>query len=240
MFETLMVKVLRYDPENDAEPRYDDFEVPGYDNMSILDVVMHIQNYMDKTLCFRASCRVGMCGSCSMYVNGRPRLACRTQVSMLKTRNITLGPLPNFPVIRDLVVDMELFFEKWKRIKPYYMGKREITEPVVIPPGTGEREFIDDMLDCIACGACYAACSMVSMNDGFIGPAALNRAYTLIADKRDRGQRERLRVVGRTDGVWRCHTQFNCGEVCPKNIVPTRSIQSLKKRCVLSKFGIFK
>lgn len=240
MSETLMVKVLRYDPEYDAEPRYEDFEVPGYDNMSILDVVMHIQNYMDKTLCFRLSCRVGMCGSCALYVNGRPRLACRTQVSTLKTSNITLGPLPNFPVIRDLAVDMEPFYEKWKGIKPYYTGKREITEPAVIPPGSGEREFIDDMLDCIACGACYAACSMVTTNDEFIGPAALNRAYTLIADKRDTARRKRLRVVGRTDGVWRCHTQFNCGEVCPKNIVPTRSIQNLKKRCVLSKFGVFK
>jgi succinate dehydrogenase/fumarate reductase iron-sulfur protein len=113
MSDQLDVKVFRFNPEGDAAPRFDGFKVQSFENMSILDVVMHIQNYLDKTLSFRFSCRVGMCGSCAMHINGRPRLACRTQVSVLNTRKIKIMPLPNFPIIRDLVVDMEPFFEKW-------------------------------------------------------------------------------------------------------------------------------
>jgi len=172
MTEPLHVKVLRFNPESDIAPRFDAFEVPVFDNMAVLDVVMHIQNYMDRSLSFRFSCRIGMCGSCAMYVNGRARLACRTQVSSLKTHDITIMPLPNFPIIRDLVVDMEPFFEKWKKIKPYYLPKDEIREPVTVQPNSKEREFIDDMLDCISCGCCYSACSMVATNKDYLGPAA--------------------------------------------------------------------
>jgi succinate dehydrogenase / fumarate reductase iron-sulfur subunit len=240
MSEQLNVSIFRFDPETDAAPKFQEFQVPSFHNMAVLDVVMHIQNYIDSTLCFRFSCRIGMCGSCAMYINGRPRLACRTQVSSLNTQDIKILPLPNLPIIRDLVVDMEPFLEKWKEIKPFYVGKKDIVEPAVIPPDSGEREFIDDMLDCIACGCCYSACSMVATDKRFLGPAALNRAYTLIADKRDAICVERLKVVGRSYGVWRCHTQFNCSEVCPKNIVPTRSIQNLKRRCVLKAFGRIK
>jgi succinate dehydrogenase/fumarate reductase iron-sulfur protein len=240
MSDQLDVKVFRFNPEGDAAPRFDGFKVQSFENMSILDVVMHIQNYLDKTLSFRFSCRVGMCGSCAMHINGRPRLACRTQVSVLNTRKIKIMPLPNFPIIRDLVVDMEPFFEKWKQIKPYYVPRGDVTEPAVIPPGSKEREFIDDMLDCITCGACYSACSMVATNPDFLGPSVLNRAYTLIADKRDAIRVERLKAVQRSYGVWRCHTQFNCAEVCPKKIVPTKSIQNLKRRSVMKKLGIFK
>jgi succinate dehydrogenase / fumarate reductase iron-sulfur subunit len=212
MTEPLHVKVMRFNPESDIAPRFDAFEVPVFDNMAVLDVVMHIQNYMDRSLSFRFSCRIGMCGSCAMYVNGRARLACRTQVSSLKTHDITIMPLPNFPIIRDLVVDMEPFFEKWKKIKPYYLPKDEIREPVTVQPNSKEREFIDDMLDCISCGCCYSACSMVATNKDYLGPAALNRAYTLIADKRDAIRVERLKAVDRSYGVWRCHTQFNCSD----------------------------
>jgi len=239
MADSLHVEVFRFNPKSDLEPKFDRFEVPVFENMAILDVVMHIQNYMDRSLSFRFSCRIGMCGSCAMYINGRARLACRTQVSSLKTRKITIMPLPNFPIIRDLVVDMEPFFQKWKEIKPYYVSKKELQDPAVVRPDSNEREFIDDMLDCITCGCCYSACSMVATNRKYVGPAALNRAYTLIADKRDAIGVERLKAVDGPYGVWRCHTQFNCAEVCPKNIVPTRSIQNLKRRCMLKKFGRF-
>lgn len=238
--QEINVKIFRYDPEQDTAPRFDKFTIPVIKNMAILDVVMYVQNYIDKSLAFRCSCRIGMCGSCAMYINGRPRLACRTQVSSLGTSEVTIMPLPNLPIIRDLAVDMEPFFDKWKQIKPYYVGKPEIKDPVVIRPDSGEREFIDTMLDCITCGCCFGACSMVATNGEYLGPAALNRAYTLIADKRDAIRVERLKAVGRSYGVWRCHDQFNCAEVCPKNLVPTKSIQQLKKRCVLQKFGVFK
>ncbi|SFH27412.1 succinate dehydrogenase / fumarate reductase iron-sulfur subunit [Desulfotomaculum arcticum] len=238
--QEINVKIFRYDPEADAEPRFDEYKVPLIKNMAVLDVVMHVQNYIDKTLAFRCSCRIGMCGSCAMYINGKPRLACRTQVTSLGTDNITIMPLPNLPIIRDLATDMAPFFEKWKKIKPYFVAKSELTEPAVIRPDSGEREFIDQMLDCITCGCCYSACSMVATNKDSIGPAALNRAYTLIADKRDAVRIERLKIVGRSYGVWRCHDQFNCAEVCPKKLIPTKSIQQLKKRSVLQKFGMFK
>lgn len=233
-------RVFRFDPSGDTEPRFDSFKVPVIKNMAVLDVVMHIQNYIDKTLAFRCSCRIGMCGSCAMYINGRPRLACRTQVSALGGSEITIMPLPNLPIIRDLATDMEPFFQKWKKIKPYYVGGGELEDPAVIRPDSGERECIDQMLDCITCGCCYGACSMVATSEDYLGPAALNRAYTLIADKRDAIRVERLKTVGRSYGVWRCHAQFNCAEVCPKKLVPTKSIQQLKKRSFLQKLGVFK
>ena len=239
MPKQLNVRIFRFDPESEEKPRFDHFKVPLVRKMAVLDVVLHIQNYVDSTLAFRYSCRYAMCGSCAMYVNGRPRLACKTQVRDLGTSDITLKPLPNFPIIRDLAVDMAPFMEKWERIKPYYMGRKEITEPVIIRPDSDEREFIDDMINCIGCGACYSACTMVTTAEEFIGPAALTRAYTLIADKRDAMSVERLKTVDKYFGVWRCHAQFNCAEVCPKHIVPTRAIQQLKKRNVLGSFGIF-
>lgn len=239
MPEQLNVRIFRFNPESEEKPRFDYFKVPLVRKMAVLDVVLYIQNYVDSTLAFRYSCRYAMCGSCAMYVNGKPRLACKTQVMALGTSDITLKPLPNFPIIRDLAVDMAPFMEKWERIKPYYMGRKEITEPVIIRPDSDEREFIDDMINCIGCGACYSACTMVATGEEFIGPAALTRAYTLIADKRDAMSVERLKIVDKYFGVWRCHAQFNCAEVCPKNIVPTRAIQQLKKRNVLGRFGIF-
>lgn len=239
MTEKLNVTVFRFNPESEDKPRFDHFEVPLVRKMAILDILLHIQNYVDNTLAFRYSCRYAMCGSCALYVNGKPRLACKTQVLDLGTEEITLKPLPNFPIIRDLVVDMAPFMEKWKEIKPYYVGRKDITEPVVVVPGSNERELIDDMIKCIGCGACYSACTMVATGEEFAGPAALTRAYTLIADKRESMSIERLKLVDKYFGVWRCHAEFNCAEVCPKHIVPTRAIQQLKKRNVLERLGVF-
>ncbi|MFC1939355.1 succinate dehydrogenase/fumarate reductase iron-sulfur subunit [Chloroflexota bacterium] len=240
MPEQLNVKVFRFNPESEEKPRFDHFEVPFTKKMVILDVLLYIQNYVDSTVAFRYACRYAMCGSCAVYVNGKPCLACKTQVAELGTSDIVLKPLPNFPIIRDLAVDMAPFMEKWKGIKPYYVGRKEITEPVIIRPGSGEREFIDDMIKCIACGACYSACTMVATGEDFIGPAALTRAYTLIADKREAMSIERLKMVDKYFGIWRCHAEFNCAEVCPKHVVPTRAIQQLKKRNILGRFDIFK
>ncbi|WP_307400975.1 succinate dehydrogenase/fumarate reductase iron-sulfur subunit [Desulfofundulus luciae] len=237
---TLNVKVFRFNPETDKVPRFDTFKIEEFPNMAVLDVVMNIQNYHDPTLAYRCSCRIGMCGSCAMYINGRPRLACRTQVSSLGTKDITIMPLPNLPIIRDLAVDMEPFFEKYKKIKPYLIPKQDLKEPVICKPDSGERELIDYMLECITCGACYGACTMVATDPHYLGPAALTRAYCLIADKRDAATRERLVIVEQSEGVWRCHTQFNCAEVCPKKIVPTQAIQQLKKRCVFKRLGLFR
>lgn len=238
MKNILKVKVFRCDPETDTTPRYDIFHVPEIKNMAVLDVVFHIQNNQDRSLAFRSSCRIGMCGSCAMFINGKARLACRTGVATLGTKELTITPLPNLPVIKDLLVDMDPFFEKYEKIKPYFIPEEGRKDFCSVPEGLKERRLIDEMLECITCGACYSACTIVTTNPEYLGPAALNRAFCLIADKRDGGGDERLRIVSDSNGIWRCHGQFNCGEVCPKKITPTWTIQQLKKRSVFKMMGI--
>lgn len=238
MSSHLTVKVFRYNPESDAAPRFDTFQVEETKNMAILDVLHNVQNRQDRSLSFRFSCRIGMCGSCALFINGKSRLACRTLVAALETKELSIRPLPNLPVIKDLTVDMDPFFEQYEKVKPYFMPKEKRKDFYRVVPGAKERKLIDEMLECITCGACYSACTMVTTNPDYLGPAALNRAFCLIADKRDGAKAERLRLVDNADGVWRCHGQFNCMEVCPKKITPTWSIQQLKKRCVFKKFGI--
>ncbi|GBE00776.1 succinate dehydrogenase iron-sulfur subunit [bacterium BMS3Bbin06] len=238
MSANLTVKVFRYNPEVDDLPRFDTFDVPEMKNMAVLDLLYQIQADQDRSLSFRCSCRIGMCGSCAMFINGKSRLACRTLVGGLGTKEIHLGPLPNLPILKDLVVDMDPFFDKYERVKPYFVPKEELKDFYRVPEGADERKLIDEMLECITCGACYSSCTMVTTDPDYLGPAALNRAFCLVADKRDGAGAERLRLVGNTDGIWRCHSQFNCVEVCPKQIIPTWSIQQLRKRCVFKKLGI--
>jgi succinate dehydrogenase/fumarate reductase iron-sulfur protein len=133
---------------------------------------------------------------------------------------------------------MDPFFEKYELVKPYFVPRNGLDDFYPVPEGAHERKLVDEMLECITCGACFSACTMVTTNPHYLGPAALNRAFCLIEDKRDGARAERLRLVGGSNGVWRCHGQFNCMEVCPKKITPTWSIQQLKKRCVFAKFGI--
>lgn len=238
MGSNLIVTLFRYRPGEDPAPRFDTFEVPETKQMAILDVLTHIQNHQDRSLSFRYSCRIGMCGSCALFINGRSRLACRTLVEGLETKTICIRPLPNLPVIKDLTVDMAPFFDQYEKVKPYFVPKEERRDFYLVPEGAKERALVDKMLECITCGACFSSCTMVTTNPDYLGPAALNRAFCLIADKRDGARDERLRLVSGAEGVWRCHGQFNCMEVCPKNIIPTWSIQQLKKRCVFKKFGI--
>ena len=135
-------------------------------------------------------------------------------------------------MVKDLVTDMAPFFKQWKRVRPAFRPVNDAADFARIPPDSPRRDFIDQSMDCITCGACYSACTLVAINDGFIGPAALNKAYTLIQDERDADRVERLHVVAGECGALRCHTLFNCAEVCPKGIVPTRAIQRLKQYAV--------
>ena len=232
----LNVTVFRYHPGTDHSPRTESFEVPESKQMAILDVLTYIQNHLDRSLAFRYSCRIGMCGSCALFINGRSRLACRTLVEGLGTKIIRIRPLPNLPVIKDLTVDMSPFFDKYEKVKPYFIAKEDREDFYLVPEGPKERDLVDKMLECITCGACFSSCTMVTTNSHYLGPAALNRAFCLIADKRDGAGDERLRLVNGPEGIWRCHGQFNCMEVCPKKIIPTWSIQQLKKRCVFRKW----
>jgi fumarate reductase iron-sulfur subunit len=214
-----------------AEGRYQEFDVPRHPSQTVLDVVTYIQRALDPTLAYRYACRVGMCGSCAMTVNGVPRWTCRTHVDKVVEGDVlSVGPLRNLPVIRDLVTDMREFFDKWARAKGQFTGNRSRSddfEPV--KPGSADRVAVEAGIECIGCGVCYSACDVVAWNRDYLGPAALNRAWTLVKDERDRGRLERLRAVAGDAGCHSCHTHMSCTEHCPKHLSPTASIAGLKK-----------
>jgi succinate dehydrogenase / fumarate reductase, iron-sulfur subunit len=198
--------------------------------MTILDALFRIQCEQDSSLAFRCACRVGMCGTCAMSINRVPRLACKTRVSALDSRAIEIAPLPNFPVIQDLVVSLEPFFKQWKRIQPALRGA-DSDQLAVIPPDAQ----ISRKRDCITCGICYAACGVKATHADYLGPAAINRAFLRVHDPRDRAHGERLKIVNdEWSGVWRCHTQFNCTAVCPKKIDLTDTIGRFKRNRLVS------
>ena len=213
------------------EGRYQDFDVPRRESQTVLDVVTHIQRHLDPTLAYRFACRVGMCGSCAMTVNGTPRWTCRTHVDKVaKDGVLRLGPLANMPVVRDLVADMREFFDKWARAKGQFTPTRTREDDFArVEPATRERREADAGIECVGCGVCYAACDVVKWNRDYLGPAALNRAWTLVNDVRDGGQAARLRSVSGDAGCHSCHTMMSCTELCPKELSPTRSIAGLKR-----------
>ena len=214
------------------------FEVPRYPSQTVLDVVTHIQRKLDPTLAYRYACRVGMCGSCAMTVNGVPRWTCRTHVDKVVQKNqLTIGPLRNLPVIRDLVADMRTFFDKWERAKGHFEGASTKADDFArVPPDSPERKTIDAGIECIGCGVCYAACDVVSWNPDYLGPAALNRAWTLVQDVRDGKTIERLQAVAGDAGCHACHTHTSCTERCPKHISPTAGIAGLKRAVAKATF----
>ncbi len=235
MQNRITVKIRRSD-RNGGEP-LDTFEVEWENRMNVLDVLNTIQNTQDPSLAFRYSCRVGMCGTCSLRVNGRNRWACRTSVEQLGKDVLVIEPLPHYPIIRDLVVDMQPFFENQRKIIPQFVPAKSNRKGFAkISCDSRERKEIDRHVECITCGNCFGECSLVKTNEAYVGPAALNRAYTLIADSRDGAGAARLAILNSHSGVWGCHTQFNCTEVCPVGISPTRAIQKLKRKEVLSAF----
>jgi fumarate reductase iron-sulfur subunit len=210
---------------------YQEFEVPRKPSQTVLDVVTHIQRYLDATLSYRFACRVGMCGSCAMTVNGVPRWTCRTHVDKVATGDtLTIAPLANLPVVKDLVADMREFFDKWARARGQFQPTRTKTDDfATVKPDSAPRVEADAAIECIGCGVCYAGCDIVSWNPDYLGPAALNRAWTLVSDVRDGGQRERLAAVAGDAGCHACHTLMTCTELCPKGLSPTRSIAGLKR-----------
>jgi fumarate reductase iron-sulfur subunit len=215
-----------------AQGRYQVYDVPLRENQTVLDVVTFVQRHLDPTLSYRFSCRVGMCGSCAMTVNGRPRWTCRTHVAKVTSRGrIEIGPLENLPVIKDLVTDMRPFFEKWQQAKGAFAPSRTRADPIEqIRPDSAARIAADAAIECINCGICYAACDTVRWNPGYLGPAALNRAWSLLNDERDAGNPERLEAVAASGGCHACHSHQTCQEHCPQALNPTASIAGLKRR----------
>ncbi|CAP40731.1 succinate dehydrogenase/fumarate reductase iron-sulfur subunit [Bordetella petrii] len=214
-----------------ADGGFQVFEVPRRDNQTVLDVATHIQRHLDSTLSYRYACRVGMCGSCAMTVNGVARWTCRTHVSRVaRNGRIELAPLSNLPIVKDLVTDMAPFFDKWQRAQGRYTGPAGRHDPVArVDPSSPRRRAADAGIECIGCGVCYASCDVVSWKPQFLGPAALNRAWTLVNDERDTGGARRLAAVAGDAGCHSCHTQGSCTVRCPKGIAPTAAIAGLKR-----------
>lgn len=208
------------------------FEIPRRAHQTVLDVVTEIQREHDATLSYRFACRVGMCGSCAMVVNGRPRWTCRTRVSEVigKDKRLRLEPLRNFAIIKDLAVEMTQFFDKWKQAQGYFEpGPAPASDFAVVQPTTAERQAADAGIECIGCGVCYSACDVVAWDRDYLGPAALNRAWTLVNDVRDRAGEARLEAVSHSNGCQACHTHMSCTQFCPKTIEPTYAIAGLKR-----------
>ena len=214
-----------------AQGSFQSFEVPRHASQTVLDVVTHIQRALDPTLAYRFACRVGMCGSCAMTVNGAPRWTCRTHVDKVyKNEKLEIAPLRNLPVIRDLVTDMREFFDKWARAKGNFQGSRTRHEDFErTDPQSKDRVQVDAAIECIGCAVCYSACDVVAQNPDYLGPAALNRAWTLTKDERDIAGAERLRAVAGNAGCHACHTHMSCTEHCPKQLSPTAGIAGLKR-----------
>jgi fumarate reductase iron-sulfur subunit len=210
---------------------FQEFEVPRHPSQTVLDVVTYIQRELDPTLAYRYACRVGMCGSCAMTVNGVPRWTCRTHVDkVVRDHRLEISPLKNLPVIRDLVTDMATFFDKWARAKGAFEGEKTRSDDFAkIRPDSEKRKNADAGIECIGCGVCYSACDVVAWNPDYLGPAALNRAWTLVQDERDAAGIERLRAVAGDAGCHACHTHMSCTELCPKAISPTAGISGLKR-----------
>jgi fumarate reductase iron-sulfur subunit len=231
---TLTVRVWR-GAESGA---FQEFQVPRLESQTVLDVVTHIQRELDPTLAYRFACRVGMCGSCAMSVNGRARWTCRTHVSeVVRGAELEVAPLRNLPVIRDLVTDMREFFDKWARARGQFKPTATRKEPfATVAPASPARQQADAGIECIGCGVCYASCDVVSWNPDYLGPAAMNRAWTLINDIRDGARLERLAAVAGDAGCHACHSHFSCTERCPKKISPTSAIAGLKRATLAAAF----
>ena len=226
---TVTLAVARYRPEQESEPTWQSYEVPFRDDWVVLDALTYIKDRLDGSLSFRWSCRMGVCGSCGMMVNGTPQLTCAAFLSDALPGPVRVEPLQFFPIVRDLVVDISGFMQKLKKIKPWIIREEEK------PLADGEYLQTPDELDayqpfsqCINCLLCYAACPIVGLEPSFLGPAALALAQRYNRDSRDQGSRERLALLSDHDAIWGCTFVGECTKVCPKHVDPAGAIQQYK------------
>jgi fumarate reductase iron-sulfur subunit len=229
MANTIQIEVARYSPEKDAEPSFQTYEAPLRKDWVVLDALNHIKDKVDGSLTFRWSCRMGICGSCGMTVNGEPKLTCATFLSDYAPGPVRVEPLKNFPVVRDLVVEITDFLEKLQKVKPWLIRKDDKPMP--------EGEFLQtpEEMDrykqfsmCINCLLCYAACPVYGLDPLFSGPAAIALAQRYNLDSRDEGAQERFDILSQHEGIWGCTFVGECTEVCPKHVDPAGAIQQYK------------
>ena len=217
------LRILRFDPERDEKPHWERYSVSSEPMDRVLDLLHRIKWESDGALTFRRSCAHGVCGSDAMLINGRNRLACKIRVDQLG-RKISVAPLPGFPVIKDLVVDMDDFFAKYRSVMPYLVADDEPPADEERRQSQAQREVFDDTTKCILCAACTSSCPSFWAQKGYVGPAAIVNAHRFIFDSRDDAAHERLEILSDKDGVWRCRTIFNCVDACPRGINITKAI----------------
>lgn len=226
---TVTLNVVRYRPERESEPTWQEYEVPFRHDWVVLDALNYVKDQQDGSLSFRWSCRMGVCGSCGMMVNGTPKLTCAAFLSDFLPGPIRVEPLQFFPIIRDLVVDISDFLQKLKKVKPWIIRKEDG------PLEAGEYLQTPEQVDaykqfsqCINCLLCYAACPIVGLEAGFVGPAAMALAQRYNLDSRDQGAGERMDILSNHDGIWGCTFVGECTTVCPKHVDPAGAIQKYK------------
>ncbi|MCF6154684.1 MAG: succinate dehydrogenase iron-sulfur subunit [Candidatus Brocadia sp.] len=228
--------ILRFNPDTDKKPFFQKFEIPfTRKDLTVLEGLNYIQQRLDNSLAFRSSCREAICGSCAMHINGKYRLACNTLVSKLKSNTITIRPIAHMPIHKDLFVDMKPFWEKYEYIKPYLMPGKPLPTSGERIQSPDERAKIDILVDCILCSCCHSSCPVTASHEKYLGPMAFLTIDRFVSDSRDGAKEERLTIVNDEHGVWRCHTVFNCQEVCPRDLNPSGSIAHLKMEIVKNK-----
>jgi succinate dehydrogenase / fumarate reductase iron-sulfur subunit len=227
------LRIFRYNPETDKKPHYETYVVNGEANDQVLDLLNQVKWYQDGTLSYRRSCAHGICGSDAMRINGVNRLACKVLVHSVGAK-ITIEPLLGLPVIKDLVVDMEPFFEHYRAVLPYLIND-EAPPPKERIQTVEQRARFDDTTKCILCAACTTSCPSFWGSGEYVGPAAIVQAHRFIFDSRDRGGAERLNIMNDRMGVWRCHDIFNCTDACPREIEVTKALGEVKKAITTGK-----
>jgi succinate dehydrogenase / fumarate reductase, iron-sulfur subunit len=237
--EELSLRIQRFDPSREKRPHFEGYSIPVKEGMTVLDALLHAKDRIDHSIALRFSCRMASCGSCGMKINGVPRLACETQVAHLRSSTITVQPMDNFRIERDLVVDMGSFFSKHASLSPHLVREGDPSEQ---ESPTGEYLMTPEELDpivqftyCIKCGLCSSSCPTSSTDSLFPGPQALAQAYRFLQDVRDEAGKERIDSVDTEHGVWRCHFAGTCSAVCPKGVDPALGIQLLKRHVMKGK-----
>ncbi len=234
----MKLAVQRFNPLVDAEPRLVEYAVPRREGMTVLDALLYARDYIDHSIALRFSCRQASCGSCGMKINGRPRLACYTQVEELGGEKVVAQPMDNFAIVKDLVTDLGSFFDNHRRLMPYVMraDMSELENPTkeyLMKPD--ELERVLQFTYCIKCGLCTSSCPTVAADSKFPGPQALTQAYRYLMDVRDEGGDKRVEALDSAHGVWRCHFAGSCSFVCPKGVDPALGIQLLRRHVLSGK-----
>ena len=240
MAKRIKLQVARYRPEQESESVFEEYEVPFPSDWVVLDGLNYVKDQLDGTLSYRWSCRMGICGSCGMTVNGEPKLTCATFLDDYAPGPVRVEPLRNFPCIRDLVVDLGDFMQKLARVKPWIV--RSVEKPLAAGEYLQTPEEMDEYKQfsmCINCMLCYAACPIYGLDPKFIGPAAIALAQRYNLDSRDEGAAERLEILSEHEGIWGCTFVGECTKVCPKNVNPAGAIQRYKLNAALESVKSF-